>query len=86
MLKNLFTGKKNKEQTKSIIITFHTTYDTMNLNDHFNKAAIKGRLIPVPRSLSASCGIAWQGDTADEEIIKAQINKDKLEIESFNIM
>ena len=78
--------KKASTEEKSVILTFHTTYDTMNLNDHFQKAAIPGRLIPVPRSLSSSCGIAWQGQAADSERIKAQIEKDKLEIESFNIM
>ena len=57
MLKKLFAPK---EKSKSIVITFHTTYDTMNLQDHFLQASIPGRLIPVPRSLSASCGIAWQ--------------------------
>jgi hypothetical protein len=86
MLKKLFSSKNKNDSQKSIIITFHTTYDTMNLNEHFNKAAIKGRLIPVPRSLSSSCGIAWQGNIDDEEIIKKQIDKDNLEIESFNIM
>lgn len=83
MLKKLFAPK---EKSKSIVITFHTTYDTMNLQNHFQEAAIAGRLIPVPRSLSASCGIAWQGNLEDEAIIKAQIEKDHLEIDGLYIL
>lgn len=78
--------KKQGESKPSIIITFPTTYDTMNLNDHFQKAAIPGRLIPVPRSLSSSCGMAWQGQVEDEERIREQIEKDCLEIEGLYIM
>lgn len=84
MLKSLFG--KNKKEEKSLVITFHTNYDTMNLNDHFNKAAIPGRLIPVPRTLSASCGMAWEGSPADEQRIREQIEKDHLIIDSINIL
>lgn len=83
MLKGIFS-KGNKK--KSLVITFDTNFDTMNLNDHFNKAAIKGRLIPVPRALSASCGMAWEGNPDDEQIIRRQIEKDKLIIDDIYII
>lgn len=82
---HLFKKKEGKRKP-SVVITFPTTYDTMNLNDHFQKAAIPGRLIPVPRSLSSSCGMAWQGQVEDETRIREQIEKDNLEIEGLYIM
>ena len=85
MLKSLFS-KSKKNPKKVLVITFHTNYDTMNLNDCFNKAAIPGRLIPVPRCLSSSCGTAWEGNPEDEPIIREQIAKDHLEIDTITIL
>ncbi len=85
MLKSLFS-KSKKTNKRVLVITFHTNYDTMNLNDHFNKAAIPGRLIPVPRCLSASCGTAWEGNPEDEQIIREQIARDHLEIDTITIL
>ena len=85
MLKGIF-GKGNDKKEKSLVITFDTNFDTMNLSDHFKKAAIKGRLIPVPRTLSASCGMAWEGNPADEEIIRKQIEIDNLVIDDIYII
>ena len=84
MLKSLIT-KKNSQPT-TLVITFHTNYDTMNLQTHFKKAGIDGRLIPVPRTLSASCGMAWAGNPEDEDIIRSQIKADNLEIDSIHII
>jgi hypothetical protein len=84
MLKSLITKKNKKKQ--SLVITFHTNYDTMNLDTHFKKAGIKGRLIPVPRTLSSSCGMAWEGEPEDEAKIRAQIEKDELVIDQINLL
>ena len=42
-----------------LIITFHTTADAMAMEKCCKKRAVPGRLIPVPRTISAGCGLAW---------------------------
>lgn len=42
-----------------LIVTFHTTEDAMAMEQVCQKRQIEGRLIPVPRSISAGCGLAW---------------------------
>lgn len=42
-----------------LIITFPTTEDAMAMEQICKKRQIEGRLIPVPRSISAGCGLAW---------------------------
>ena len=42
------------------ILTFHTTSAAMAMELYCNEHDIPGRLIPVPRELSAGCGLAWR--------------------------
>ena len=41
------------------ILTFHTTSAAMAMELYCKEHDIPGRLIPVPRELSAGCGLAW---------------------------
>jgi hypothetical protein len=50
------------------ILTFHTTSAAMAMEKFAMEAGVKGRLIPVPREISAGCGLAWRmrpEETAD---------------------
>ncbi|MFR2173499.1 MAG: DUF3343 domain-containing protein [Clostridium fessum] len=40
------------------IFTFHTTAAAMEMEAFCREQGIRGRLVPVPRELSAGCGIA----------------------------
>ncbi|MBQ9511765.1 MAG: DUF3343 domain-containing protein [Lachnospiraceae bacterium] len=48
-----------RDRAKQIVITFHTTADAMAFESACKQKGTAGRLIPVPRSISAGCGIAW---------------------------
>ena len=41
------------------VVAFHTTADAMAMEKACNERGVEGRLIPVPRQISAGCGIAW---------------------------
>lgn len=43
-----------------LIVTFHTTSEAMATERACRAISLSGKLIPVPRSLSAGCGIAWR--------------------------
>ncbi len=43
-----------------MIITFDTTAQAMAAEKYFNAHACPGRLIPVPREITAGCGLAWK--------------------------
>ena len=55
--------KNMRKRTLKTVIAFYTTADAMETEDIFNKCNTKGRLIPVPREISAGCGIAWAMST-----------------------
>ena len=42
-----------------LVITFHTTADAMAMEKVCKENAAECRLIPVPRSITAGCGLAW---------------------------
>ena len=48
-----------RQKELKLIVTFHTTADEMAMEKACKNAAVPGRLIPVPRMISAGCGLAW---------------------------
>ena len=48
-----------RKKEKRLVITFHTTSDAMAMESHCKKKGVVGRMIPVPREISAGCGMAW---------------------------
>ena len=63
------------------VITFHTTASAMKMEAFCRQTGIPGRLIPVPRSLSAGCGIAWRMEPAVYEQFCGAIAESCVEIE-----
>jgi len=47
------------KKTLKLVITFHTTTDAMAMESACKAAGADGRLIPVPPSIDAGCGLAW---------------------------
>lgn len=57
------------KKEKKLVITFYTTTEAMAMEQACKKAMAPGRLIPVPRSISAGCGLAWCAETGSEEVL-----------------
>lgn len=48
-----------RKRELKLVVTFHTTADAMAMEKACGEHQVPGRLIPVPRSISAGCGLAW---------------------------
>lgn len=48
-----------RKKERKLIVTFHTTADAMAMEKACRGKNAPGRLIPVPREISAGCGLAW---------------------------
>lgn len=46
-------------KSEKLIITFYTTTDAMAMEYLCKANQAEGRIIPVPGSISADCGLAW---------------------------
>ena len=49
-----------------LIVAFRTTHDAMTFEDYCHQRGAEGRLIPLPREISAGCGLAWSAPPDDE--------------------
>ena len=48
-----------------VILTFRTTTDAMAMEAQCAACGIAGRLIPIPREITAGCGLAWRMPTEE---------------------
>jgi len=48
-----------REKKSCVVITFDTTAAAIAMEKLCLRESLPGRLIPVPRSLTADCGMAW---------------------------
>ena len=53
-----------------LIITFHTTTEAMAMEKVCKEAGADGRIIPVPRAISAGCGLAWAAKLGSEAALR----------------
>ena len=56
-----------RTQREFLVITFSETADAIAAEKILKKNKISGRMIPVPRSLSAGCGLSWRTETEERE-------------------
>ena len=58
------------EKRKWLLLTFYTTAGVMALERACTQAGLPGRIVPVPRSITADCGIAWAAPPEERERIE----------------
>ena len=56
-----------------IVLSFHATVEAMAWEKYCTEMQIPGRLIPLPRELSAGCGLAWRMLPEDWQQWKAKL-------------
>ena len=59
----------------TLIITFATTTQAMAMEKFCAQNALPGRLIPVPREITAGCGLSWKAQPEDEELLTAALSE-----------
>lgn len=52
-----------------LVVTFDATVQAMAAEEYCLKNQVAGRLIPVPREITAGCGLAWKAAPEQEEAV-----------------
>ena len=68
-----------KEKKRQLIVTFHTTAESVAMERACRAAGIEGRLAPVPRQLTADCGISWRAAPDARGALEQIIRENNLE-------
>lgn len=63
-------GKNMRKKERKLIVTFYTTADAMAMEQICKENGVPGRLIPVPRNISAGCGLAWCAELECEQTLR----------------
>ncbi len=56
-----------RESREFLVITFSETSDAMAAEKLFQEMQVPGRIIPIPRQLSAGCGLSWKTELSERE-------------------
>lgn len=56
-----------RKKERKLVISFRTTTEAMAMEKICKAQRAPGRLIPLPRAISAGCGLAWAADPAGKE-------------------
>ena len=57
------------KKCEKLVITFYTTTSAMAMEKICREVGADGRLIPVPGSISADCGLAWCARNESEDVL-----------------
>ena len=57
------------KRTEKLVITFYTTAAAMAMESICKKEGADGRIIPVPGSITADCGLAWCAGNESEDAL-----------------
>ncbi len=66
------------------LATFDTTHMALFFEKSCRASGLNVKIIPVPRQLSASCGLACSYPCADEERIKALVSEREIEVGEYH--
>ena len=58
-----------RQKKPTLIITFATTTQAMAMEKLCHDCSLPGRLIPVPREITAGCGLSWKAQPQDKELL-----------------
>jgi len=72
-----------REKTLQLVATFPNTTSAITMEKICRQQDLPGRLIPVPRSISASCGMAWLAPTESREVLESAVEKNALPVEGW---
>ena len=71
------------ERREWLLFTFAATTAAMAMERLCREQALPGRLIPVPREITADCGMAWRAQPEDQPALEALTGQEGLETEGF---
>lgn len=67
-----------REKKQALILSFDKTTDAMAVEKYCRENNLPGRIIPVPREITAGCGLAWKALPEEEELLLKALEEGSL--------
>lgn len=75
-----------REKKPTLILSFDTTTDAMATDRYCTSHKLPGRLIPVPREITAGCGFAWKAAPEDAGVLTTALKEAGISWASTHIL
>lgn len=66
------------QEPNTLVVTFHTTSEALGFEKFCKDTGLDGRLIPIPRAVTAGCGYAWSAPLGLRDAFVAQVEENKV--------
>jgi hypothetical protein len=75
-----------RQKKETLIVTFSTTTQAMQMEKLCREKGLPGRLIPVPREITAGCGLAWKAEPDEMDKLKEIMKETELSWEAMALL
>ena len=72
-----------RQKAETCVVTFRTTAGAMAMEAACREEGLPGRLIPVPRSVTAGCGLCWAAPPDSREAVEELVMKKGLDVDGI---
>ena len=64
-----------RQKKPTLIITFATTTQAMAMEKFCTENGLPGRIIPVPREITAGCGLSWKAKPEEQQLLTEKLTE-----------
>ena len=75
-----------RQKKPTLVITFATTTQAMAMEKFCLVQGLPGRLIPVPREITAGCGLSWKAEPEQKETLEAALAQHDMKWQEMHII
>ena len=75
-----------REKKDTLVVTFKTTTQAMAAEKFCQQNGLPGRIIPVPREITAGCGLSWKAAPEDWDALSAAFTEAGLGWDEMHIV
>ena len=72
-----------RRRRPALVIAFASTAQAMKAEEIFTREGLPGRLIPVPRSITAGCGMGWSAPPSARADLEALVIRERLDVDGL---
>ena len=58
----------------ALVIAFQNVTDALAVEKFCQEESLPGRIIPIPREITAGCGLAWKAEPEDQETLVSALD------------
>ena len=70
----------------ALVLAFASTAQAMATEKYCAEHQLPGRLIPVPKEITAGCGLAWKAEVEQEELLTKALSQAGLQWQEARVL